>query len=128
MLLLAGVDDLYIVRSAVSNLAGRWKDLGSSLGVHADDLDIIQSNNPLSSSDCLREMLLWWLRQSYTMYDVLQYLVFHPNLVPFYLYGDVCWVEMYARVRLLFVHPPSFFLLFPLTRWISLGNLHGEDL
>ena len=67
VLLLAGVDDLHIVRSAVTNLAGRWKDLGFSLGVHADDLDAIQSNNPLSSSDCLREMLLKWLRQSYNV-------------------------------------------------------------
>ena len=59
-----GVDGLQIVRSAVTNLAGRWKDLGFSLGAHADDLDIIL---PCSPSDCLREVLFQWLRQSYNV-------------------------------------------------------------
>lgn len=67
VLLLAVVDDLQIVRSAVTNLGGRWKDLGFSLGVHADDLDTILSTYHHSPSDCLREMLLKWLRQSYNV-------------------------------------------------------------
>ena len=64
-ILLAGEDDLPIVRSAVTSLAGRWKDLGISLGVHAGDLDA--TANAGSASDCLREMLLQWLRQSYNV-------------------------------------------------------------
>ena len=67
MLLLAVEDDLRDVRSAVADLAGRWKDLGVSLGVRPSDLDTILSNNPHSSSDCLREMLTLWLRQSYNV-------------------------------------------------------------
>ena len=63
--ILAGEDDLRDVISAVTDLTGRWKDLGISLGVRPCDLDTILSNNPHSSSDCLREMLLRWLRQSY---------------------------------------------------------------
>ena len=63
--MLAGEDDLQDGISAVTDLTGRWKDLGVSLGVRAGDLDTILSNNPHSSSDCLREMLLQWLKQSY---------------------------------------------------------------
>ena len=63
--LLAGEDDLQIVRSAVTSLAGRWKDLGISLGVRPGDLDA--TANAGSASDCLREMLLQWLRQSYNV-------------------------------------------------------------
>ena len=65
--LLAGEDDLPIVRSAVTSLAGRWKDLGFSLGMCAGDLDTILSANAGSPSDCHREMLLQWLRQSYNV-------------------------------------------------------------
>ena len=65
VLLLAGVGDLRDVRSAVANLAGTWQDLGISLGLDLSDLDAILSDNPHSSSDCLRETLKLWLRQSY---------------------------------------------------------------
>ena len=65
VLLLAGDGDLRDVRSAVDNLAGRWQDLGISLGLDPGDLDAILSDNPHSSSDCLRETLKLWLRQSY---------------------------------------------------------------
>ena len=65
MHMLAGEDDLRDVISAVTDLTGRWKDLGISLGLRPSDLDTILSNNPHSSSDCLREMLLQWLKQSY---------------------------------------------------------------
>ena len=61
-LLLAGEDDILDVISAVKKLAGKWKDLGIALGVPPSDLDAIQSDYPHSSSDCLREMLLKWLR------------------------------------------------------------------
>ena len=39
--------------SAMTDLTGRWKDLGVSLGVRPSDVDTILSNNPHSSSDCL---------------------------------------------------------------------------
>ena len=71
MLLLAGDDDLRDVISAVTDLTGRWKDLGISLGLHPSDLDTILSNNPDSSSKCLMEMLLQWLQQSYIVCTTL---------------------------------------------------------
>ena len=48
----------------MARLAGRWKDLGISLGIHISDLDGIISANP---RDCLREMLTKWLRQNYNV-------------------------------------------------------------
>ena len=63
--LLAGVGDMRDVRSAVVGVAGRWQDLGISLGLHLSDLEAILSDNPHSSSDCLRESLKLWLRQHY---------------------------------------------------------------
>ena len=68
VLLLTGEDDLRDVRSAVADLAGRWKDLGVSLGVRSSRLDEISSNSP---SNCLREMLALWLRQSYNVRTTL---------------------------------------------------------
>ena len=67
MFLLSGEGDLRDVISVVTSLAGRWKDLGICLGVCPSDLDTILSDNPHSSSNCLREMLLQWLRQRYNV-------------------------------------------------------------
>ena len=55
-------EDLRDVRSAVADLAGSWKDLGISLGIRSSKLDAILYH---SASNCLREMLTLWLRQSY---------------------------------------------------------------
>ena len=63
----AGKDDLRDVRSAIADLAGRWKDLGISLGICVDDLNAIPSPNTPSPSDCLREMLILWLKQNYNV-------------------------------------------------------------
>jgi len=68
-----GEDDLQDVISAVTDLTGRWKDLGISLGVRPSDLETILSNNPHSSSNCLREMLLQWLKQSYNVRTTVIY-------------------------------------------------------
>ena len=67
MLLLTGEDDLRDVMSAVKNLAGMWKDLGISLGLRPSDLKSILTANPHSPDDCLREMILQWLKQSYNV-------------------------------------------------------------
>ena len=63
--LLADEDDLHDVRSAVVDLAGRWRDLGDSLGIRSGDLDAILSSSAHSPSDCLRKVLTQWLRQNY---------------------------------------------------------------
>ena len=66
--LLIDEDDLRDVKSAVADLAGRWKDLGISLGIRSSTLNTIDSP---SASDCLREMLALWLRQSYTVRTII---------------------------------------------------------
>ena len=71
--LLADEDDLRDMISAVTSLAGRWKDLGISLGVRAGDLDTILANNPHSCSDHLREVLSLWLKQGYNVCTTLIY-------------------------------------------------------
>ena len=62
MFVLTGEDDYLDVRSAVAELAGKWKDFGLSLGIHSSDLDAIPFSSP---SECLRELLALWLKQSY---------------------------------------------------------------
>ena len=59
-------DDLPDVIAAVAKLAGRWKNLGISLGIHASELDTINS-----ASDGLREMLMLWLKQSYNVRTII---------------------------------------------------------
>ena len=49
----------------MAELAGKWEDLGISLGVRLSDLDAIHLANTHSPSDCLKNMLKLWLRQSY---------------------------------------------------------------
>ena len=68
MLLLADEDDLRDVRSAVADLAGRWQDLGVSLGIRPGDLEAIISISAHSPSDCLRKVLTLWLRKSYKVW------------------------------------------------------------
>jgi len=69
VLLLADEDDLHDVRSAVVDLAGRWWDLGDSLGIRSADLDAILSSSAHSPSDCLRKVLTLWLRQNYKVWS-----------------------------------------------------------
>ena len=82
VLLLAGEDDLRDVRSAVADLAARWKDLGISLGICLSDLDAIFSTNPQSPHDCLRETLALWLKQNYNVRTTL--MLPHCTMCPLY--------------------------------------------
>ena len=81
MHLLADENDLQDVRSEVASLAGKWKDLGISLGVRIGDLDEIISANPHSSRDCLREMLTKWLRQNYNVMTHPPSLIYYATLL-----------------------------------------------
>ena len=65
----------------MASLAGRWKDLGISLGVHISDLDGIASANSHSPSDCLREMLTKWLKQSYNVRTHPLCLIYYTTLL-----------------------------------------------
>ena len=68
VLLPTGEVDLRDVRSAVADLAGKWKPLGICLGIRLNDLDNIRFTLP---SECLTEMLAIWLRQSYNVRSTL---------------------------------------------------------
>ena len=74
---LVGEDDLQDVRSAVANLAGRWKDLGISLGINSSKLDTI------NSADGLREMLTLWLKQSYDVRTIIFIFIHYPKHTSF---------------------------------------------
>ena len=74
VLLPTGEDDLRDVISAVTDLTGRWKDLGVSLGIRLSELNAILSTNPQSPNDCLREMLALWLKQNYNVKTTLMLL------------------------------------------------------
>ena len=71
VLVLADEDDLRDVRLAVADLAARWKDLGISLGIRLSELNAILLANPNSPSDCLREVLAFWLKQNYNVRTTL---------------------------------------------------------
>ena len=73
---LSDEDDFKDVKQEVIDLAGRWQDLGSSLGVRQSDLDSIQLASAHSPSECLRKMVILWLRQSYNVRTIGSY----PNL------------------------------------------------
>ena len=92
VLLPAGEVDLRDVRSAVADLTGRWIDLGISLGVRKSDLDTIQSANPHSTSDCLREMLTLWLNQTHVVSPTF---IFDPLCLIHYpkFLSTMSWLE-----------------------------------
>ena len=71
VLVLTGEDDLRDVRSAVADLAARWKDFGISVGIRLSELNAILSTHPHSPSDCLRETLALWLKQNYNVRTTL---------------------------------------------------------
>ena len=82
MLVFTGEGDYLDVRSAVPDLAGRWKDFGLSLGIGLSALDAIDIRLQ-APSECLREMLALWLRQSYSVRTTLVLHLFclhHVNL------------------------------------------------
>ena len=91
----ADEDDLHDVRSAVSGLAGKWQDLGSSLRLRSSDLDGILSASAHSPSDCLRKVLMLWLRQSYNV--CTSYIIIPPPPLPSCLLFVMNPVTMWPR-------------------------------
>ena len=86
-------DDLRDVKSAVADLAGRWKDLGISLGIRSSKLNTIASP---PASDGLREMLALWLKQSYNVrhnYFMLVEYTKHTNFV-----SSLDWRNSHAKL------------------------------
>ena len=56
--------DLPHVYGAVISIAANWKHFGTALGIAPGELDMIQKNHQ-ESKDCLREVVLSWLKQCY---------------------------------------------------------------
>ena len=46
--------------NALSAVAANWKQFGLQLDVPADELDIIQANNPHNVRQCMSDTLQWW--------------------------------------------------------------------
>ena len=60
-----GEDDLIDVMEEVLGIAAKWNQLGMALRIKPADLDTISSKHPNDPKECLRDMLLTWLRQRY---------------------------------------------------------------
>ena len=65
-------DDFRDVRKEVIDMAARWQDLGSSLGIRMSDIETIRAAHA-SPTTCLLDMLVLWLRQSYKVCSQLCY-------------------------------------------------------
>jgi len=97
--LLADEDDLHDVKSAVTDLAGRWRDLGDSLRICSGDLDAILSSSAHSPSDGLRKVLTLWLRQNYKVWSS------HiPGLCTFFLLTPLSSLVTRGQIKF---KPPS---------------------
>ena len=76
----------------MSSLAGRWKDLGTSLGIRTSDLDEIVLANPHFPRDCLREMLTKWLKRNHNVRTHPLCLIYYTTLLeklPLFPGGEV---------------------------------------
>ena len=69
---LSDEDDLHDVKKEVIDLAGMWKDLGTSLGIRMSDMESIHSANSHFPTNCLSQTLTLWLRQSYDVCAIMQ--------------------------------------------------------
>ena len=82
VLLLADLTDLREVMSAVLDLSVMWPNLGISLGIRMGDLEDILFDIPHSARDCMRMMLILWLRQNYKVHvwtSLIPYCSFLPS-------------------------------------------------
>ena len=65
LLIFPGEDDLYYVMEQVMDIAARWRPLGEALGLRPADLDTISSRHHTDPTECLRDVILSWLRNCY---------------------------------------------------------------
>ena len=56
-----GSSDLRCVRSAIYSVRHKWYDIGLELDIPFQTLNVIKTDCPQNSADCLREMLVEWL-------------------------------------------------------------------
>ena len=65
LLIFPGEDDLLYVMEQVIDIAAGWRPLGLTLGLRRAELDTISSRHHTDPTECLREMILSWLKQRY---------------------------------------------------------------
>ena len=53
------------VKAEVTSLAGRWQDLGGSLGIRPSTMNTIKAANAQFPNQCLAETLTEWLNKNY---------------------------------------------------------------
>ena len=59
-----GPDDFRDVRSAKYPVRHKWYDIGLELNISFRTLNVIKTDCPQNSADCLREMLVEWLSRT----------------------------------------------------------------
>ena len=59
-----GPDDFRDVRSAIYSVRHKWYDIGLELNISFRTLNVIKTDCPQNSADCLREMLVEWLSRT----------------------------------------------------------------
>ena len=59
-----GPDDFRDVRSAIYSVRHKWYDIGLELKISFQTLNVIKTDCPQNSADCLREMLVEWLSRT----------------------------------------------------------------
>ena len=64
-----GEQDLHDVLSAAIEVAARWKYIGDMFQLSPGSLDTIEKANFHQPDDCLREVILRWLRRSGTSHS-----------------------------------------------------------
>ena len=64
-------DDIREVQNKTWKARCEWKEIGTQLGLQADDLEVIERNNNNKQNECFREMLLKWLRQGTATWEAL---------------------------------------------------------
>ena len=131
--LLVDEDDLRDVKSAVADLAGKWKDLGISLGIRLSELNAILSTSPHSPSDCLSEMLALWLKQCYNVRTKLIHCL--PSHIYYTKYTTLAtkgsWLKTLKnlstyKLSLWLVDLMLYTVLSPFPRWRNLGSQLGD--
>ena len=61
----SGEENLVDVVEKVMDLASRWNSFGLALRLKPAELETISSKNNTDPTECLKDMLLTWLRQQY---------------------------------------------------------------
>ena len=64
-MLYTGEDDTQEVYRAVLDLAGMWRDMCFALGLRPAVVDTIAATYPQNPKQCLREVIIRWLRKAY---------------------------------------------------------------